>query len=163
MRLSNLLGVLGLGVTLGWVLAWLGMVFCSLLVILDLGVGPRAYVPGFRPLMSGLTVWMLITALGFGHLRVALTRARRAGPLDGEVAQRVGQGGRWLLLAGLFSLVILILWPRSVQTSAELSALWMPSAVLSTLLSLALPLLLIGLSGWLDEGRRLRDRAREVV
>lgn len=160
MRLSNLLGVLGLGVTLSWGLAWLAMVFFGLLVVLDVVLGPGVYVPGFLPMAFGMTVWMLTTALGFGHLRAALTRARRAGPLDGEVAERVRLGASWLLVGSVMSVVVLLPWSWAERRTTEL---WFPSSLLSTLLGLTLPLLLIGLSGWLDEGRRLRDRAREVV
>lgn len=160
MRLAALLRLLYPGVVLAWVLAWMMTVFFSLWALLDVFVVLGGHVPSLAPLLSGLVLWTLSTALGFGHLRAALGRAQRVGPLDGEVAQRVAQGARWLMLGGVVSLVVLAVWSRFTGDAA---AVWTPSELLSTLLSLALPLLLLGLSGWLDEGRRLRDRAREVV
>ncbi|WP_027460035.1 hypothetical protein [Deinococcus murrayi] len=152
LSLSTLLSVLYAGVTLALWLTWLGVFLMGGVALFSLPAG----------LVMMLVVLLLLpTAQGLGHLRAALRRARDFTPLDGEVARRVGEGGRWLLGAGLVTLPLgaLALWldPDNVQLT------WTPGGVLSTLLALAVPLLLIGLSDWLDRGRRLRDHAREVV
>lgn len=157
MRLPVLLRLLGSGVGLAWGLAWLGAAFAGLLVLLALFNTPGA---GVGVMLVGLLL-SLMFAQGLGHLRAALHQAGVAGPLDGEVAEQVRQGGQWLLLAGVAALLLLLLLPWLGPDAV--ATLWTPSSLLSTLLGLAFPLLLIGLSGWLDEGRRLRDRAREVV
>lgn len=153
LALSTLLSVLYAGVTLALWLTWLGVLLVGGLALFSLPAGLFMVLVGVLVLLP--------TAQGLRHLRAALHRARDLTPLDGEVAQQVGEGGRWLLGAGLatfpLGVLVLALDPDNVKL------MWTPGGVLSTLLALAVPLLLIGLSGWLDEGRELRDRAREVV
>jgi len=152
--LPALLTVLYMGLTLMSVLLWLFLAFAGLLLVVGF---PELTLP-----MLGVLVVMVPGVVGIGHLRSAVRLARRSTPLDGEVAWQVGRAGGWLLTSGALIVPLTVLLWTQVPPQ-ERAAGPTPSDLLSALLGLALPLLLIGLSGWLDEGRRLRDRAREVV
>lgn len=117
--------------------------------------------------LSG-TLLSLVSFAGFRHLSAAVSVARRADPFHGEVSERLRLAGqRFVWVALLFWLVnppislAIARWAGEPLPEAEP---WIsPGVVVFQAVSLAVPLLLIALAHWLDEGRQMQDRAREVI
>lgn len=103
------------------------------------------FIPHDLRLSAALGLWAGVSFAGYWHLNRAIGLTRRNGPLHGEVSEHLFRAGQRLF------------W------SALLGVLLSPELLLGTLVSVALPLLLMALSGWLDEGRSSLDRQRTTV
>ncbi|MBZ9715251.1 hypothetical protein [Deinococcus multiflagellatus] len=159
---DRLLWVLHLGSSLSLWLLGLGAVALTLMLVASGGRPPW--------LVLGLILLgMVVNLSAFGHLRVALATARGSGHLHGEVSERLRAAGqRFLYAAPLWGLALALLPSASaVGSTPPARVLWAallaPDQLLMGLTSLALPLLLLVLAGWLDEGRALVDQSQGVV
>lgn len=131
------------------------------------------FIPHDLRLSAALGLWAGVSFAGYWHLNRAIQAARRGGPLHGDVSEelfRAGQRFFWSALLGT-PLSLAAVWRMAPDlgltvdrsTGALLGVLLSPETLLGTLVSLALPLLLMALSGWLDEGRASLDRQRTTI
>lgn len=131
------------------------------------------FIPHDLRLSAALGLWAGVSFAGYWHLNRAIRLTRRDGPLHGEVSEhlfRAGQRFFWSALLGT-PLSLAAVWRMAPDlgltvdrsTGALLGVLLSPETLLGTLVSLALPLLLMALSGWLDEGRASLDRQRTTI
>lgn len=158
-----LLLLLGLG--LGLVLSGLAALLCTMALLL----GARA--PMWLGFLSFL-VPLALHAVGLWGLRRALIEAQHVGPFGEGLADQVRRGASSLLAAAalmvpLGGLGVWLLTPRAGQEGVTVNSALSASDALSMLVAalywIAIPLLLLGLADWMDRGRRIVDRQREVV
>ncbi|PTA68383.1 hypothetical protein [Deinococcus arcticus] len=159
---DRLLWVLHLGSSLSLGLLWLGVVGLTLVLVT---AGGRLPGPALGLTLLGLVVNLSAS----GHLRVALATARGSGHLHGEVSERLRAAGQRFLYAAPIWGLALVLMPGTLrpgstaQARGHWAAMLAPDQLLMGLTALALPLLLLVLAGWLDEGRVLVDQSQGVV
>jgi hypothetical protein len=130
------------------------------------------FIPHDLRLSAALGLWAGVSFAGYWHLNRAIGLTRRNGPLHGEVSEHLFRAGQRLFWSALLGtpLSLAAVWRMAPDlgltdrsTGALLGVLLSPELLLGTLVSVALPLLLMALSGWLDEGRASLDRQRTTI
>ncbi|GHG33975.1 hypothetical protein CBQ26_09545 [Deinococcus indicus] len=158
------LNVLLLLLTVPTVLSLVGL---GLLILAAL-----TFIPHDLRLSAALGLWAGVSFAGYWHLNRAIGLTRRNGPLHGEVSEHLFRAGQRLFWSALLGtpLSLAAVWRMAPDlgltdrsTGALLGVLLSPELLLGTLVSVALPLLLMALSGWLDEGRASLDRQRTTI
>lgn len=160
-RLLNPLLLL-LIVTTVLILTVLGILLIGDLLVLSYGDWPGA-----------LTLpWTVVTFAGYWFLTLALVAAWRGGPLCSRVSSHLFCAGQWLFwspllliptVLGLDRLLTVQGWRTDSSQMHLPSESFRPDVLLSMVVSVTLPLLLMALSGWLDEGRASLDRQRTTI
>lgn len=160
-RLSNLLLPLLIVATV-LLLTVLGILLIGDLLVLSYG-----------DWLGALTLpWTVVTFVGYWFLTLALVAAWRGGPLCSRVSSNLSRAGKWLFwspllliptVLGLDRLLTVRGWHMDSSQMHLPSESFSPDVLLSMVVSVALPLLLMALSGWLDEGRASLDRQRTTI
>jgi ABC-type xylose transport system permease subunit len=116
--------------------------------------------------------WTVVTFAGYWFLTLALVVAWRRGPLCSRVSSHLSRAGQWLFWSPLLLIPTVLgldrlLTVRGWHTDSSQMHLpgesFSPDVLLSMVVSVTLPLLLMALSGWLDEGRASLDRQRTTI
>ncbi|ALW88169.1 hypothetical protein [Deinococcus actinosclerus] len=131
------------------------------------------FIPHDLRLSAALGLWAGVSFAGCWHLNRAIGLTRRDGPLHGEVSEHLFRAGQRLFWSALLGtpLSLAAVWRMAPDlglteersTGALLDVVLSPELLLGTLVSVTLPLLLMALSGWLDEGRASLDRQRTTI